>query len=319
MVSRYAGPELAVAFRHFYPGFDANAFWIPLLEKATGWNAYSTNIGKASLVFTSVYETYLDVWKRRLLSKRSTPGLPRPPKHLPATVKSIWVSGENLRPPAESYDLTISFDTDSYGGRNVYWPYIFENLDWGFNTGSNSESHFTLRGVPRLLPIDVSRPRKSSVADRPGFVCAFIGNPEPIRLRAIEALRAYGKVEVFGSAFGRPIPNKYDVAKDFKFVLAFENDVYPGYVTEKPLEAYACGAIPLWRGLDSQHLLNPKSMVNALDFPSLDLFAQHVATLAANRDKLEFMTQQALFNETPSLHTLEQHLASVIHSNERNA
>lgn len=128
---------------------------------------------------------------------------------------------------------------------------------------------------------------------------------------AIEALRAHGEVKVFGSAVGRPIKNKCEVAKDFRFVLAFENDVYPGYVTEKPLEAYACGAIPLWRGLDSSDLLNGGAIINAMDFDSLASFARHVADLNTDLTRLNSTAKEPLLNETPSLLDLEMALRTL--------
>jgi len=152
------------------------------------------------------------------------------------------------------------------------------------------------------------------VSTRPGFVCAFIGNPEPIRFRAVDELRKFGEVQVFGTAVDRPVSRKLDVAKDFRFVLAFENDVYPGYVTEKPLEAYACGAVPLWRGLDAAKILNPHSMINALDFPSLSHFAKEVASLDADPEKLNRVASEPLVNQVPSLEALKAALCELIAS-----
>jgi hypothetical protein len=72
------------------------------------------------------------------------------------------------------------------------------------------------------------------------------------------------------------------IAKDFRFVLCFENDLYPGYVTEKPFEAWATGAVPLWWGDDPAGYVNEEAVVNAARFNSLSDFAESVAEIDAD-------------------------------------
>lgn len=42
--------------------------------------------------------------------------------------------------------------------------------------------------------------------------------------------------------------NKHDLARGYKFVLAFENSIAYDYVTEKALDAWEAGAVPVYRG-----------------------------------------------------------------------
>ena len=70
-------------------------------------------------------------------------------------------------------------------------------------------------------------------------------------------------VDVYGAAVRRPIADPSKIAPDYKFILCLENDLYPGYVTEKPFEAYLSGAIPLYYGLDNLGFLNQKSIINS--------------------------------------------------------
>jgi len=303
---------LKVAFRHFYPGFSPDDFWIPLLTQSSKRPVSLAPAHRADLIFTSVFEDFASIWKRRLLSRRTTPSIPRSARRVRPSAKQIWVTGENIRVPVDHYDLTLSFDTDTYGGMNLYWPYIFENLEWHIDRAPISPPALNGRGVPKLEPFSLANPRINSVSERPGFVCAFIGNPEAVRFRAIDELRKFGDVQVFGTAVGRPVPRKLDVAKDYRFVLAFENDIYPGYVTEKPLEAYACGAIPLWRGIDVAEVLNPRSLVNSFDFVSLTDFAEHVAALDSDPDKLDEIARQPLLKQTPSLDPVKAALNKLI-------
>jgi len=207
----------------------------------------------------------------------------------------------------------LSFDRDEYGGSNVYLPLILLSLDW-FGSSAAGDSVESRRAGVMVSPQQVSRPKLSDVADRPGFVCAFIGNPEPVRMRAVRELQKIGQVDVYGRAAGNPVAGKAAIARDYKFMLCFENDLFPGYVTEKPLEAWASGCIPLWRGIDSEGMLNTSSHVNAYDHRSLEDFVSEVAVLMENKESLRSMGSEPLFSAEPSLEPVVTALRRVINA-----
>jgi len=155
--------------------------------------------------------------------------------------------------------------------------------------------------MSRLRPSDVVNGRIGNVNERPNFVCAFVGNAEPVRIRAIQALQTIGRVDVFGAAVGLPVPHKYEIARDYRFMLCFENDLYPGYVTEKALEAYECGCIPLWRGLDAANVLNAGAVINAANFQSLKDFANYVQAVDSSPKRKEAYSREPLFTTQPDL------------------
>lgn len=187
----------------------------------------------------------------------------------PRASHSIWFTGDNVRPPGGPWDGYLSFDLDPLGGRNAYFPHWWEYL------GLLSSSSASYSGA-QLTAEGLMTPRESNES-RKGFACAFIGNPTAMRLHAIDALSQVGKVEVFGNSVGRPVASKVEVAKDYRFVLCFENGLYPGYVTEKVFEAWATGAVPLWWGSDPAGYVNSEAIINAAEFPSLAHFAEAVA------------------------------------------
>lgn len=303
---------LRVAFRRFYPGFNPNSFWIPLLTYAIGKQVQVVRPKRADLVVSSVFEAFGETWRRRLLTHSTPPQVPEMNIDAQQGARHIWVTGENIRPPICGYDLTVSFDRDPFGGTNVYFPLMFEFMSWKQYWNSPTWSAYSSPGVPRLDAMSLSQPRTLSLNKRKKFLCAFIGNPEPTRLRAIKSLRRYGEVEVFGSAVGRPVKSKAEIAKDYRFMLAFENDVYPGYVTEKVLEAYACGCIPLWWGDDAAKLLTPTAIVNARNFQTLDDFADQVADLDSDLEQLNDMASMPLLSAAPSLDDLTTALAETM-------
>jgi alpha(1,3/1,4) fucosyltransferase len=212
----------------------------------------------------------------------------------PTPARKIWWTGENVRPPVScNFDHTISFDQDSYGGLNTYFPLFWIDL------------LFPTREALKRVGLDVieveslTRPRKDSTLGKKGFVCAFLSNPEPTRIRAIQELRKYGEVDVYGPYTGKPVASKAEIAKGYKFMLAFENDLYPGYITEKILDAYLCETIPLYWGLfGSEDNINRNSIINLADFESLRDFCEYVGTLS--QDTVSRIFQEPLLRKVPS-------------------
>jgi hypothetical protein len=161
---------------------------------------------------------------------------------------NIWYTSENLRPPlGEDFDLFLSHDLNRYDGRNAYLPIWATRLGNNLLAAESAQSEMMIE-------------RKPSESDRKG-VCAVISNPEPIRMAFIKEARKYFNVDVYG-ALGLPVKDKDSVLRNYKFNICFENDEFPGYVTEKPFEAWLNGCIPVWRGLDSGAYLNEDAIIN---------------------------------------------------------
>jgi len=207
---------------------------------------------------------------------------------------SIWFTGENLRPPSGEWDGYLSFDVDPLGGRNAYFPFWWEAL------GVVGRPTFNFLGKPLTVDTCLS-PRPTTMSRRPGFVCAFVGNPTPMRLHAVRALSAYGTVDVFGRAVGRPVRSKLEVARRYKFVLSFENDYYPGYVTEKAFDAWGAGAVPIWWGADPERYLNRSAIIDLADFSGVDEMSCRVATIASSREDWEEMSASPILTRSPDL------------------
>jgi len=128
---------------------------------------------------------------------------------------------------------------------------------------------------------------------RQQFAAAVIGNPEPMRMRAIRELSKVGEVGLYGSVFNNPVKDKMEVLKNYTFNICFENDLYPGYVTEKVIESWSAGSIPLWWGLDPQGYINPKAIVNFAEL-GFDQGISYVLDLMANPDKVKAMQSEPI-------------------------
>lgn len=161
---------------------------------------------------------------------------------------NIWYTGENIRPPMhQNWDRFLSFDLDDFGGRNSYLPLWVLRLSPDIESANRIQNSLLFSRSPNTL--------------RKQRICSVISNPEPIRMNFIAALSKYVDVDIYGKA-GQPLKNKFETLQNYQFNICFENDLYPGYVTEKPFEAYLSGCIPIWRGLDEGGYLNEDAIIN---------------------------------------------------------
>jgi hypothetical protein len=135
------------------------------------------------------------------------------------------------------------------------------------------------------------------VEKRNGFVSVFMNNPHPVRIRAIDQLSKFSEVSVFGRYNGRYVQDKVGMESDYKFNLCFENDLYPGYVTEKVLEAWLSKSIPLYWGDDAAGILNQEAIVNLQNFSSMKTFIEYVQDLHESPEKMAEIINQPLFSK----------------------
>jgi hypothetical protein len=211
---------------------------------------------------------------------------------------NLWYTGENQRPPYGDWDAYLSFDSKIPHERNFYLPlWLLTSTNW------IHELNLSYWGTPAPKLENLLSERKIG-RKKIGFACAFIGKNYPVRLHAIESLRNIGKVDVFGEGARNPVKNPSIIAQDYKFVLCFENDLYPGYVTEKPVEAYLCGAIPLYYGIDSFGYLNKQAIINLNDSYSLENWLECVENHHRDDSIYAETFTQKLLNKTPDLNEL---------------
>lgn len=271
-----------IYFKNFWKHFDDNNNFFRSALVASNF--------KGEIQITSVFPNAVSQTFKRAVGKLGLNNVPKIRNN--SNLRRVWYTGENIRPPySDAFDAFISFDQDDYFGKNIYFPIFYSDLLFGEMDSNRSV------GAPPFEVSSLIRPRILST-EKNGFVCAFINNPEPTRLRAIDALSKFGKVDVFGKYSGKPVERKYDIARRYKYVLCFENDLYPGYVTEKLLDAYLCETVPLYMGnFGSEKHINRRALVNAADFSSLEKFANFVSHL--ENQGYEEIYSEPLLNSVP--------------------
>lgn len=212
--------------------------------------------------------------------------------------RKVWVTFENRRIPHEDADLTISFDLDSNFGSNLYFPLLFSYIDFLETKASYVRHQITFEEL--LSP----REDVGKSLDERKFACAFINNPDPVRLRFINEMSKFGKVDLFGRYTKNYVGDKIGIGNDYKFIVCFENDLYPGYVTEKPLEAWLSRAVPIYWGDDAKGILNSSAIINCTAYESLASAAKYVASLETDTRVLKDIINQPLLSsltEKPDL------------------
>ena len=228
--------SISVAFTGFWPGFNpADNEVLNLFRYAAsliGRQIHFTSANADILLFSCFGEYYYD-------------------EHPDAT--RILYLGENVRPDYSEADYSISFDMSSYSGRNLYLPL------WILRSAQYAPS------FPDYVPYSAEDLEYEKPVNGGTRTVAYIGNNSTaIRLEAIQALKAHGwHVECYGS-HTRPVANKIDALKKHRFNLCFENSYFPGYATEKLVDSFLGGAIPIyWGGA-------PLSTFNSLSFFNCD-------------------------------------------------
>jgi hypothetical protein len=209
--------------------------------------------------------------------------------------KNIWFSGENQRPPQGEWDGYFSFDSKLNKSKNVYLPLWMLTST---NLMKSTKKTFWEQEVPQISDLlkkrELNSPRKN-------FCCSFIGKTYAMRLHALQELSKISPIDVFGQSVRNVRRSPGKDARLYKFCLCFENDIYPGYVTEKPFEAYIAGTVPLYFGYDIEGYLNPKAMINLLEFSDITEWAKYVKKVHSDEKLYKRHFEQPILQRKPDL------------------
>lgn len=287
-----------ITFEGFWPGFDTNDNFLTRLIRFTGTEHLFRNSSfTCKSVFSpnsheliAISNLAKHLMKRVFLQNSLREPVKASSVSSKDSRKTVWYTGENVRPPLD-IDISLSFDQDTYSGANIYFPLIYDTLLTSLLGDSDVFFGDIIVSDYLIGKREVTRIPAPSIA-------TFINNGTPHRIRAIKAFERNINVAVYGKLNQKPLVRKSDVKDKFKFVMCFENDSYPGYITEKLLHAYALGSVPVyWGNLGKEFHLNRQAFINAEDFDSLDdlaLFLKNMPNTA-----YETMYAQPLFNTTP--------------------
>lgn len=180
----------------------------------------------------------------------------------------IFVTGENVCPNFQISDYALSFEKHPFGDRSAWLPLIKLYRD-AYNF------------------LKEERRDASEVLDSKSEFCAYVmsnstGSATEREL-IFDKISSYKKVNSGGkwrNNTGIPVLDKLQFQRKHKFVIAFENYSYPGYLTEKFAEAAYAEAIPIyWGDPKIEEVFNTKAFINCHDYDSFDQVVEEIKRL----------------------------------------
>jgi hypothetical protein len=191
-----------------------------------------------------------------------------------------------LSPDFNITDYAVGFDRIGFGDRYLHLPLLRLSFP--------SYKYF-------LQPRPDAEKTLTGKTDFCAYVMSNNTNSAPERVQIYDLLSRHKKVNSGGSwrnNVGGPVTDKLAFQFKHKFVIAFENTSFPGYLTEKFSEAAASNAIPIyWGDPDIGRLFNPKAFVNCHDLASIEDVADRVAEIDNNDELYLEMLREPWFND----------------------
>jgi hypothetical protein len=138
-------------------------------------------------------------------------------------------------------------------------------------------------------------------SDRDKF-CAFVySNNVGFRNNLCKAIGTYRPVEGGGGCLntvGEKVTDKLAFQTQYKFAIACENSIREGYITEKILEAYKAGCIPIYYGSPTIATdFNPATFIHVRDFTTTQQLIDHIRNVDTNEELYNKYFEQPIFSK----------------------
>ena len=215
---------LRVDFRHFWPAFEPEHFLRGFSYLAPRVELVHDAL-RPELLVVSTFEDGLRASAPPVVDE----GLPR-----------LFYTAENVRPDFAACEWALSFCRDIDDARHLRLPnYVFAQHVLGFASDA-------------LLRAPDEDPR-ALLAKKTRF-CTFLqSNSVPFRNEFVRRLSQVQHVDCAGpclnnTGFTVPRTEKHAYLAESKFVIAFENEATPGYVTEKIADGFLSRSVPVYWG-----------------------------------------------------------------------
>lgn len=185
--------------------------------------------------------------------------------HLKYDCIRIFYTGENFRPNFNHCDYAIGFDYITFENRYFRFPFYLVFDEYLSNFKIAEKKHLD----------------KNNLNIRKKFCNMVVSNGlNTDRLKFFKQLSLYKNVDSGGKVLnnvGGPVSSKLEFQKKYKFSLAFENSKSNGYTTEKIVDAFASGGIPIyWGDPLITNVFNPKAFINANEFETEEALIEFI-------------------------------------------
>ena len=146
----------------------------------------------------------------------------------------IFFTGENMVPDFNVCDYALGFHYLQFEDRYLRYPLYL------IYSGFNNLQQKIIKDEKALLNRSFCN-----------FIYSNNTNADPTRDLFFQKLSKYKKVDSGGkhlNNIGRPVDDKINFIKNYKFTIAFENSAVPGYTTEKITDPMCVNSVPIYYG-----------------------------------------------------------------------
>jgi alpha(1,3/1,4) fucosyltransferase len=201
----------------------------------------------------------------------------------------IFYTGENKRPYFHECDYAFSFDYID-DKRNFRLPLYALYSDSSSLIQPKPDPDTILRSKTKFCNMVTSNPLGKK---REHFFH---------KLSKYKRLDSGGK---FLNNIGGPIADKLSFIRDYKFSITFENSFYPGYTTEKIVQAMTAHSLPIyWGNPLVQKDFNTKSFINCHDYRNFDEVVKKIMEIDNDDDLYrEYLKQPYFTDNVPNEYT----------------
>jgi len=111
-----------------------------------------------------------------------------------------------------------------------------------------------------------------------------------------------------------------NIYENYIFGFAMENCDLEGYITEKILNIYNSGAIPIFWGdsKSAEFFFNKESYIDVKDFSSLEEASDYIYNLSLNKEKLKEIKNQKIFKDPKIFQDLDYGIKNIKQNNYKN-
>ncbi len=242
---------IRVSFRNFWPLWKGEHFArrFPFLRRK--YEFISDDCDPQFIIFSVFEEGHC---------KKSMPSLPD------IGIPRIFITAENVKPDMSNTEFAVSFARDIVNKRHIRIPNWVQRL-----------------AIAGYSPADLLSSCRFHQGNRDRF-CAFIAAKSVIFREHFVSVLSYRKqVDCPGQSMnntrniGPSITDKIEFLKNYRFSIAFENERSPGYTTEKLVDAFLSGCLPIYYGDPLVGLdFNSESFVNMDSFGCFEQLADEI-------------------------------------------
>ena len=195
---------------------------------------------------------------------------------------------ENQIPDFNKADYAIGFQNINYLDRYFRKTTLIWKLENNFLNIKNKDFK--------------KKRNKALKKKRNNFCAAVISNSmftDGFRMKFINELSKYKKIDMggnFNNNIGGPVKNKVKFLSSYKFSIAMENTEGQGYISEKILDSFIAGTIPIYYGgYMVDEFINPKSFILIKNEKDMKEKIEYIKKIDKDEDLYKHILKEDLF------------------------